>query len=385
MSLDSQTLLESASAWIERNIGFFDPRNRAPEHQISYLKAFDELCLLGVLRCRMHNTAYISDTMLAHCEAIVSTMPIDEVFVSNMDHFQLLALPAALGRHLGHDQLSQLVFAYMPYMPLLSTERQPHRALDIGYCLRMLHAPEDLPALRGIGQLAMYEAGAAAVSNLSFLPHPALSSLHDFYALTHNIMFATNFGEVDIDAAYPALDREQTRTTLELAILRFLCEKNLDIVAELVWCLQMLDMLSGPIAALGLTTLIGAVKHAGYLPGPEVKNAGQVEPQHIEVHAHYHATLLAIATIASCDRDKLNYSLQANSHSGLKLENFYSIGKVLHECAHAHLLARPELMARLNGLVKANPYLGDRPRWGLAGFGASSASALDRLPSAVLA
>jgi hypothetical protein len=213
-----------------------------------------------------------------------------------------------------------------------------------------------------MGQLARFEAGAATVSNLSFLPHPALSTLHDFYALTHNIMFATDFGEVGIGKAFPGLDRRRTQTVIELAILRFLCEKNLDIVAELVWCLQMLDMLSSPIAALGLLTIFGALKHAGYLPGPEVKNGSHVEPAHIDVHANYHATLLAIATIASCDSDGLKNSLDADRLGGLKLQGFYDIGKVLHECAHAHPLYRPELIARLNGMIEANPYLKVRCR-----------------------
>jgi hypothetical protein len=346
-------------AWLEEHLEFFDPRDRATAHQLAHLKAFDELCLLGVLKHQYNSELYLTNRIVDRCLAIVRPVPVPFVFVEHINHFQLIAAPSALQSMKGQQQtLKSLLRLSVPTMGLFAAERLPHRLLDVGYCVRLCGI-EDI-ALAHSHELALIEDAALRSSNLFLGVAPHLSSVSDFYALTHTILFATEFGLTRGSQLFQSVPRDVLVSKLELAVLRFLCEQNFDIVAELLWCLQILSEYHSPIVALAVASIAGNIRTYGYLQGPDVGSAIPVAPSNDLIYRNYHSTLLACALLSNhaieeaADADLETYD---DAVRACPISAFYDVGTHLHQISIAHPLARYEYFHGLRATLDEHPYL----------------------------
>jgi hypothetical protein len=359
VTFTSTQLLATVWSWIEEHLGFFDPRYCQFEQQLPFLKAFDELCLLGVLKYRQKSDLYLNEKLVRHCLSVVAGAPIPTVFVDNIAHFQLMAMPAALQVLAGSgDYLKQLVQLCVPKMSLIATERLPHRLLDVIYCSKVLGI-EDM-IFRGSIKVEAVQLAALQSSNLSLGVYPHQNTIGDFYALTHTIFFVTDFGQLPMTEVLPGVDTDNFSGILELAILRFLCEENLDIVAELMWCLLILDTCKGPVAALAAVTIAGCIETFGYLRGPNFGNKLPISEDYSLVYKNYHSTLLAAALFSNGLIERVSIPAANGSvenFTSVRLSSFYEVGKQLHRIAVAHPVARYELTEVLIDCLRQHPYL----------------------------
>jgi hypothetical protein len=193
---------------------------------------------------------------------------------------------------------------------------------------------------------------------LGVVPHR--SSIADYYALTHSIFFLSDFGSTSLTNYLPD-GIEPVVTWLELGALRFLFEKNLDIVAEIIWCLLMLGCCSGPIAALCLVTIAEEINATGFLRGPSTTSSPNVSEEDSSTYANYHSTLLAAAIFSSGAIEVLRLSAEKGDFSAsMTLSQLHAIGGMLCRCAYSHSLARYELEKELRKEFSSVPYLSSK-------------------------
>lgn len=328
-------ILATLQSWVEENIEFFDPRNRLDSHQLPHLKAFDELALLALLETRHGVAKLLTPKIRNFANSVLEEQPVPRVFVDSIAHFQLVAIPAALqAKNATHDSLRQLIRLCLPATATLSTERLPHRTLDVIYCAQKANLDFEL---FGDNVQRMFNS-ALQTSNLVLGTPPHAAGLADFYALTHTIFFISDFGAEPIPAAINSRSKELARASIELALLRFGAEDNLDIVAELLWCLRILGGVSGTAAQYSIGKVVAAIGQKGYLPGPSLDSPPKVAALYDEVYPNYHSTLLGVALFAG----GLLQTSQSTSgnYRGIRIRHLHAIGKALFECAEMHPLSR---------------------------------------------
>ena len=135
-----------------------------------------------------------------------------------------------------------------------TTERLPYRALDLCWMKTFLNDTSPPAA----DQLLPHSILAGA-------PHPIYLSAPDTYALTHSIMYVTDFG------ARGPLDSINVRRlsyAVDAALAYHLVSDNIDLLGELLMCSAMLDRTWSPYARLGWRLMWDIWERMRVLPGP---------------------------------------------------------------------------------------------------------------------
>ena len=134
------------------------------------------------------------------------------------------------------------------------TERLPYRALDLCWTKTLLDDTSP-PAAE---QLLPHSILAGA-------PHPIYLSAPDTYALTHSIMYLTDFGA---RWSLDSIDVRRLSQSVDAALAYHLVSDNIDLLGELLMCSAMLNTTSSPYARLGWRLMWDIWERMGVLPGP---------------------------------------------------------------------------------------------------------------------
>lgn len=173
-------------------------------------------------------------------------------------------------------------------------ERYPHRQLDFS---RFLHVLGDKRA-RNVQNIARG-------GNCSTYPE-LVCPLEDAYALTHNVMYLTDFGAIS-----PLAPIDVPAQVFDGLALRFLAACNFDISLELILTGDYIGRISARVAQLVLHCAGIRLAQSGIVPGPH----GSPETffpsgsRSIPWSQHYHTMLVAAITFMRFDVRRFDQSM----------------------------------------------------------------------------
>lgn len=349
--------------WCVGSLEFFDPRTPVPDRRELAYKSFAELCLAVYLLLRFGGPAAVP----APVAALIGQVCADPAFLGSAfaEPFGILAFvyPALVSRLLhqasglagggtpgssaSDDRLFRFVGNVLASPLLLSAERVPHRIADILFARWLFF--ERAADLRSLEH-------AWTISNGVSVPHAAVSSLEDFYALTHNCFYRTGFG----------LIRNRTRALAQnapdhhdFAIWRFAAEANRDIAMELVITQLLLRQPATPGTVAVLAQVIGEGETSGFLAGPPSDACG-ADPAGAW-QRHYHTTLVGVilCTLALRPAARPYLASVARVPSSSSLRSLLAAGKILSDLQHRRTTPSDELTCRLDA-IRSSPELHGR-------------------------
>jgi hypothetical protein len=157
----------------------------------------------------------------------------------------------------------------------------------------------------------------------------------EVYSITHILFYLTNFGlkklEKDLQNKIPFIN-----WIISILLGKYLCERNWDLVAELLICCQCLNFYPNFLYSTAWKNLISVQNKDGSIPfSSVVKKKTDTINKDLELYnvkRNYHSTLVSIlASLTSTHKDNIDYSkYEINVRSNLlketkmSLENAYS-------------------------------------------------------------
>ncbi|MGI8483576.1 MAG: DUF6895 family protein [Thermomicrobiales bacterium] len=153
-----------------------------------------------------------------------------------------------------------------------ATERLPYRAMDVRW-LRGLLDPFRAPVFDDLLPLSIQTSQA----------HPVQMSIDDGYALTHAVMYLTDFGRRPLPAS---LDVQRIGAIVDASIAWNLAAQNLDLLGENLIVASLLGIPWSPCAKYGWRCLMMAWDDLGFLPSPSF-NPTLFISQPSEARRHY--------------------------------------------------------------------------------------------------
>ncbi|HEU5430040.1 MAG TPA: hypothetical protein VFU81_00165, partial [Thermomicrobiales bacterium] len=142
-------------------------------------------------------------------------------------------------------------------------ERLPYRLMDLRW-LRGLAEPNGPPDFSDV----LPHSVAASCA------HPVQMSPADTYALTHDLMYMSDFGDRPLP---PSLDADRVSATIDAAIAFHLLTDNLDLLGELLIGATILGRPWSPHARYGWSVLTTVWDELGFLPCPTFEKAAYAE------------------------------------------------------------------------------------------------------------
>jgi hypothetical protein len=177
---------------------------------------------------------------------------------------------------------------------VLSSERLPHRQLELRYILEAGGFTFSLSSYR-----ALYRASVTAKPI-----NPIYVTDFDAYSLTHTLFYCSDFGNREVTGASPEQIRCVSRT-IEALLGMYTVRGNWDLVAELLLCCHCVKKTSSLLYAVTLEELIKAQWDSGVVPGPNYNPEKQRvlpddEKQNYVFEECYHTTLVSGLVGALC-------------------------------------------------------------------------------------
>jgi hypothetical protein len=173
----------------------------------------------------------------------------------------------AVSLGIGHTGLTQAGYADDDFDAMLrnafvsgqveAVERLPYRAMELRW-LRSLLFPEYTPDFSDL----------FAVSVVNTCAHPMYMTVADCYALTHALMYITDFGRRDLPEAIPAA---KLGALVDAALAWNILSENLDLVGELLMASLFINNAWSPSALFGWHMLAKTWEDFGFLPCPSLE------------------------------------------------------------------------------------------------------------------
>lgn len=165
-----------------------------------------------------------------------------------------------------------------------SSERVPFRLLDRRWALHLA------------GRASLLDRHALAASAACRAMHPIYMSREDAYAITHAVMYATDFG-----ASPPPAELAGTglAETIDACLAWCLCERDYDLVAELLLAQVLLTGTFSPYGELAWRDCLAIWDDFGFLPSPSLSVrsftaiADDQERSQYAYHHMYHTVFVA--------------------------------------------------------------------------------------------
>jgi len=142
-------------------------------------------------------------------------------------------------------------------------ERVPHRQLDFYYFLRHLDYDPDVLDAETILEY----------SNANFQPDVIESTVRQIYALTHNVMYYTNFG-IESEKFPDTVVPYDLGTTLTGLTLRLMADNDTDAVVELLLCGVLQRQMAPSFVRFVLSWVREVSKGHDTVPGPGLQDLG---------------------------------------------------------------------------------------------------------------
>jgi hypothetical protein len=157
-----------------------------------------------------------------------------------------------LGNH--DDEFDYLVRRALASGHVEAVERLPYRIMDVQW-LRGLIDPGVPPDFDNILPHSILLSGA----------HPIHMSAPDTYALTHALMYITDFGT---NALPSSVDEDHISALVDAALAYHLLSENFDLLGELLMSFAILGRSCSPYARFGWCLLTTVWDQLGFLPSP---------------------------------------------------------------------------------------------------------------------
>lgn len=276
--------LEGALDWIDRHLESFDPLWKRDRFDFDRGQRIGELAILARV---LAGAGFAEDPRLGRMQSLLACCQASPVYrdrvLRSPTELMLFVETYATLRTLGLEDegmRGRLVKAVRAGW-LDQTERFPHRAMDIRSGLDSCGIDSPLPPLPELYRRSI----------LGGAPDPALLGEHDLYALTHVVMFLSDFGARPPDNLRPE-DRESAADLLAALVVVAAQDGHWDLLAEFLLCWSCLELPENGLVEAAWAALRGAQLPDGGVPGPEVH--GEVLPfEHV-----YHTTLVCVVAAA---------------------------------------------------------------------------------------
>jgi len=258
----SDTILDSAVGWIANHLEEFDPLQNSAHFDFARGQRLGELAILGRTMATM--AAGAGDPRVHRMVDLLrrtQSSPVyrDRILRAPLE-FMLFVETYATLRALGLDD--ELIRARLQKAIRAGwcnqTERFPHRAMDIRSCLDACGIDCDLAPLDELYRRSI----------LGALPNPILLNEHDLYALTHVIMFLSDFGARPSDAM-PRSHVEPISDLLSALVVVAARDRHWDLLAEFLLCWSCIDLPETGLTTKAWEALARAQRPDGAVPGPE--------------------------------------------------------------------------------------------------------------------
>jgi len=135
-----------------------------------------------------------------------------------------------------------------------NTERVPYRILDVFWLNNLIFPNATMKFDRVLPNTILMNK-----------PHPIYMTTTDIYALTHSVMYVTDFGTKPLP---PSIDIIQLSSLIDSAIAYHLLSDNLDILGELIMTVAMMDIPWSPYVKTAWILFTKIWDKLGFLPCP---------------------------------------------------------------------------------------------------------------------
>ena len=348
----AERLTAANDEWLAGHATAFDPLAWTDTDAIEYRrKAFSELALY----------VYVGDCLPPAAPApLVETVDEtlrEEAYVDLLrrDPAKLLryapALTVGLARDTVGDSVREAVATAVSHPVVTGTEWLANRRLDVA---RLAVLADEEPRVDPSAVLAR-----SAVAG-----EPALirGSRMDAYALTHVVLFATDFGTERCPLGN--VSTHDFHTAVDGYLLRFVADGHTDVVAELLLCGIVTGQASPAVVDWALEWLHEETVDRGHTPGPETVTApptltGSVpddddpeafDPESVGLPStwleDYHTALVAgmLGRVATARGDRLDWADAATADP----EALAALGEALDDFADYELQAGAERLTALS-------------------------------------
>lgn len=291
-------LVAANDSWLSANDTLFDPLGWTDTDAIEYRrKAFSELSLY----------TYIADCYAPAAPEELSTLvherASDPAYVNLLrrDPSQLLRYaPALTSAHRttgGDETLREAVVEAIRHPVITGTEWVENRQLDVARLAVLADTESPFSPESAVEQSALADEATLVTG-----------SERDAYALTHVILFCTDFGTEQM----PLLDLSEYdfQTSIDGYIARFVAEGHTDLVAELAICGVVTGQITPAVLDWATEWLYQETTEVGHTPGPKSTVAiptlsgsvpddsdpGELEPEEMDLPGEwvedYHTSLV---------------------------------------------------------------------------------------------
>jgi hypothetical protein len=357
---------QSLDAWLVQNLDHFSPFGLDQGDKLCYkLKAFDELCMYSAIADERDGVPIpreVHDFVTSVCvnprylSTIVSSPRELLLYIYPIIYMVQKQLPS-------WREMRAYALSVISSDLYFSTERLPCRILDSLFCLWQLDP--------GNEKLSLFE-NAWSVGSGAHPPHAAWSTATEYYSYTHSIFFGTKLG-LDSHGHGGNGKNEQGEDAIELGILRFLSEQNIDLALELVLCQMLLkhkNAIGG--SALCLSHLFADIKLHGYVAGPTPVGVELFSNLEKNWFCNYHTSLVAALVLRYARArymPNLVQSLKELETSNMKLSALCEVGSIFRRMASGEVTCSgaqamlvdvqrdfgPELALRIERYLSALP------------------------------
>ena len=253
-------------------------------------KVVVETALLALLASRVSGAGQV---LLSELESLISEIAIQARSESN--RVRLLRFPqsaASIGiahiclSHLGHgdEAFEALIRRAFASGHVDAIERLPYRSMDLAW-LRGIHDPNTPPNFQGLLQHSILLSRA----------HPVYMAEIDAYAITHAIMYLTDFGTKPLP---PSISQKRVSEMVDSCLAWHLLAGNFDLLGELLISAALVDHSWSPYARITIRMLTSVFDEFGFLPSAtfdtkRYRELGGDEASAYAFHHIYHSTYVA--------------------------------------------------------------------------------------------
>lgn len=294
--------LDAALDWIHRNLEFFDPSSPGAPPGGAEGKAVLELACAGLFYRRLVPEPDSRIEAWLDLATDVWIRPdFHELVMRSPDRINLLGMLQVVLERCGRidGAFRAPLQRLLDYDYVGRVERTPVRDLDIRYMLELGGYAHAMPSVD-----AIYPHTA-----LSRRPSPLYVTTFDAYAVTHALLYATDFGAT-LPACIDAAELRAIRLYLEQLLGLYLCKRHWDLVGELIASCRFVrhqpDLLSAGWQALLRAQLAdGSVPGVDYEPARDC--AENAQRSAYVFATNYHTTLVCMLAASLMRPDARSY------------------------------------------------------------------------------
>lgn len=288
-------LLEGALAWIESNLGQFDPLADGSRPDPLRSKALAELAFLSDCWRRARPRAWERPRrILSFVADIWRRAAYQDLVVRNPESLQLYVLIYNSLLQSGFDvfESAETIQHVVDAGYATAVEAVPFRLMDFRHILDNAGIRHSLPPMRELFERTML----ARRPPLHYLTSP------DVYCLTHTIFYLTDFGFTPPDRI-DAVELASFRDAVEQLLGLYARLRDWDLTAELLVCAQCLRADPTMLQLAAWQGLARAQLEDGSVPAPRYDPDGaeaRRSPDRYAFEHNYHTTLVSALAALLC-------------------------------------------------------------------------------------